>query len=93
MHRIHDANPSATQLGESGPAWRDVVLSRRGYVQVDAAGGTVDKSGDVRITPDTFQAGLKTTFPTMFANPFRLGIAGDLVPLPQMLQYGVDATF
>ncbi len=31
MHRIHDGNPTAhNQLGHTGPAWRDVVLSRRG---------------------------------------------------------------
>jgi hypothetical protein len=36
--------------------------------------------------------GLNNAFPTVFANPFRSADAGDLVPLPQMLQFGVDAS-
>ena len=90
MHRLHDANPSTTQLGQPGPAWRDVVFSRRGYVQFDAAGGLVDKP--TTGYPDTLQFGLNNGFPTMFANPFRSADAADLVPVQQMMQYGVDAT-
>ena len=91
MHRTHDGNPSASQLGQFGPAWRDVVLSRKGYAQYDAGSTTpVEKSA---AGPDVYQFGLNPLFPTMFANPFRSADAGDLVPLPQMMQYGVDASF
>lgn len=90
MHRVHDANPAAAQLGQPGPAWRDVVLSRRGYVQVDALGSLVDKPASG--LPDTLQFGLNNGFPTMFANPFRSADAADLVPVQQMMQFGVDAT-
>jgi hypothetical protein len=95
MHRLHDANPTATQLGHAGPAWRDVVLSRRGYAQVDAAGMSVDNPpapANPNHYPDTFSMGLNNDFPTLFANPFRSSDAGDLVPLQQMVQFGVDAT-
>lgn len=91
MHREHDQNPSANQLGHFGPAWRDVVLSRRGYAQFDAAGSSVEKAPTSN-SPDTFQFGLNKNFPTFFANPFRSSEAADLVPIPQMMQYGVDAT-
>jgi hypothetical protein len=96
MHRFHDANlATENRLGHFGPAWRDVVLSRRGYVQFDAAGNSVDKPPVVapkQPYPDTFEAGLNNNFPTLFANPFRSADAGDLVPLVQMMQYGVDAS-
>src|SRR5262249_42060138 len=36
MQRSHDANPPTNVHSHLGPAWRDVVLSRRGYAQVDA---------------------------------------------------------
>ena len=35
--------PATVQLGHFGPAWRDVALSRRGYVQIDAIGTLLDK--------------------------------------------------
>jgi hypothetical protein len=95
MHRLHDANPAANQLSHYGPAWRDVELSRRGYVQVNADGSPVDKpplASNPNQFPDTFQFGLNNNFPTVFANPFRSPDAGDLVPLVQMMQYGVDAS-
>ena len=43
MHRIKDGNlldPAGVpqQLGHVGPAWRDIVLSRKGYVQYNADG-------------------------------------------------------
>jgi hypothetical protein len=85
-----DMNPP-NQLAQSGPAWRDVVLSRRGYAQADALGNIVDKPNPSAI-PDTFEAGLSNAFPTIFSNPFRSADAGDLVPLPQMMQFGVDAS-
>jgi hypothetical protein len=83
-------NP-ANQLSHFGPAWRDVVLSRRGYVQYNADNSSLPVE---RLSgkPDVFEAGLNPLFPTIFANPFRPADAGDLVPLPQMLQYGVDAS-
>jgi hypothetical protein len=96
MHRFHDGNvTSQNQLGHFGPAWRDVVLSRRGYAQVDAAVNSVDKppiATNPKQFPDTFEMGLNSNFPTVFANPFRSPDAGDLVPVAQMMQYGVDAS-
>ncbi|MFO0790957.1 MAG: hypothetical protein U0805_15975 [Pirellulales bacterium] len=90
MHRSRDANPSPGVLAQPGPAWRDVVLSRRGYAQLNADNSSVDKPST---SPDVYEFGLNNAFPTMFANPFRSSDAGDLVPLPQMMQFGVDATF
>ena len=92
MHRLHDANDPATQkMSQFGPAWRDVVLSRRGYAQYNAGSTTpVDKNGVA--SPDAFQFGLNPLFPTVFANPFRDSDAGDLVPVQQMVQFGVDAS-
>ncbi len=97
MHTQKDGwNPATGPLGHFGPAWRDVVLSRRGYAQVDAAGASVDKpppAANPNQYPDVFAMGLNNSFPTVFANPFRSPDAGDLVPLVQMMQYGVDASF
>lgn len=67
------------------------MLSRRGYAQIDAVGNSVEKA-PTATSPDTFQFGLNNNFPTFFANPFRSSEAGDLVPVAQMMQYGVDAT-
>jgi hypothetical protein len=92
MHRFHDGNlVSQNQLGHFGPAWRDVVLSRRGYAQFDAANAPVDKPS-AAAPPDTFEMGLNNNFPTVFSNPFRSPDTGDLVPLVQMMQFGVDTT-
>ena len=46
------------ELGQFGPAWRDVTLSRRGYEQFDANNHEVDKTGPV---PNTFTFGLNRT--------------------------------
>ncbi len=99
MHRYQDDSKpklAGTTLGHFGPAWRDVVLSRRGYAQVDAVGESVDKPPAAKNPnqyPDVFAMGLNNSFPTVFANPFRSPDAGDLVPLVQMMQYGVDASW
>jgi hypothetical protein len=95
MHRyqddvLRDSLGNVLQLGHFGPAWRDVVLSRRGYAQFDAAEALVDAPGAY---PDTFTLGLNRGFPTVFANPFRSPDAGELVPLEQMQQHGVDASW
>jgi hypothetical protein len=92
------------QLGHPGPAWLGVQLSRRGYMQLDAAGNTVDQldtnfnpidplSPPGNLTPDSFAFGLNPNFPSFFSNPFRSADAGDLVPLDQMMQFGVDASW
>jgi hypothetical protein len=88
---LRDNAGNTITLGQPGPAWRDVVLSRRGYAQynADPAITSVDKPG---VSPDIFQFGLNNNFPTFFANPFRSPDAGDLVPLTQMMQIGVDAS-
>jgi hypothetical protein len=92
MHRFHDRNLLAQdQPGHFGPAWRDVVLSRRGYAQFNADNIAVPVERQAN-KPDVFEAGLNPLFPTIFANPFRSPDAGDLVPLVQMVQSGVDAS-
>jgi hypothetical protein len=103
MNRVRDTNPSNSQISHFGPAWRDVALSRRGYAQFDALGNLIDKPLDKPASdptakpvptapPDTLQLGLNNNFPTFFSNPFRSSDAGDLVPLDQMIQRGVDAS-
>ncbi len=101
MQRDRDGNLPATggnpaRLGHGGPAWRDVVLSRRGYAQNDAAGELVDKPPATKNPgryPDALQFGLNPLFPTFFSNPFRSANSGDLVPIPQMLHYGIDTSW
>jgi hypothetical protein len=94
MHRTQDRDVG--QLGHGGPAWRDVVLSRKGYAQFNAGDPGLDdpleKLNDDAY-PDVFSMGLSPGFPTVFANPFRSPDAGFLVPVPQMRQYGVDASW
>lgn len=102
MQRLQDgsviASGSLIKQGHLGPAWRDVALSRRGYVQAgfnpslspletslqlsSARQNRVDYS-PMRMHPD---------FPTLFANPFRAPGEGANVPLANMVQTGVDAT-
>jgi hypothetical protein len=43
--------------------------------------------------PDTFAFGLNRDYPSIFSNPFRSSDAGDLVPLPQLVRPGVEATW
>jgi hypothetical protein len=96
MHRLQDGerylNGEVATAGHYGPAWRDVVLSRRGYAQFNANNLTtpVEK---LTGAPDVLQFGLNRNFPTFFANPFRAPDAGDLVPLPNMVQVGVNASY
>lgn len=93
MHRYHDALALPNHLPHFGPAWRDVVMSRRGYPQVDAVGAPVDTiAGATGAIPDTLTFGLNNQFPTFFVNPFRSSNAGDLVPLPMMMRAGVQAS-
>jgi hypothetical protein len=95
MHRHRDGNTSS-QFGHLGPAWRDVVLSRKGYAQYNADDPSwdqpIEKPADLA-PPDVFQFGLNYGFPTVFANPFRSPDAGSLVPIVQMMQHGVDASW
>jgi hypothetical protein len=90
---LFDGAGNLVELGHFGPAWRDVALSRRGYAQFDAGAtlAPVDKPS-TSAPPDTFEFGLNKFFPSFFSNPFRSPDAGDLVPLVQMMQYGVDAS-
>lgn len=87
MHRNQDGHP-AGQLSHGGPAWRDVVLSRRGYF--DTSTPSSDRAGSF---PDVAATLLNPFSPTMFANPFRSPDAGDLVPLEAMKQAGPQAGF
>ncbi|MEM9589378.1 MAG: hypothetical protein AAGA03_19005 [Planctomycetota bacterium] len=84
MHRLRDSDPNPNAglnsiYGHFGPAWRDVVTSRRGYVAPPAFTG-IDLVMD-------------NNSPTFFGNPFRSGGAGDLVPLTPMVQrFSIDAS-
>ena len=95
MHRERDRD-SVNQLAHGGPAWRDVVLSRKGYAQYNASDFEyefeIEKPADDAF-PDVFAMGLSPGFPTVFGNPFRSSNAGFMVPLPQMKQHGVDASW
>ncbi|QDV72152.1 hypothetical protein [Botrimarina mediterranea] len=102
MQRVHDdsvvASGSLIKQGHLGPAWRDVALSRRGYVQsrfdptrvptIDNAGLAADAQNQVDYSPMR----MHPDFPTLFANPFRAPGEGANVPLASMVQTGVDAT-
>jgi hypothetical protein len=104
MHRyrdgdLRDGSGTLLQLGHAGPAWRDVALSRRGYLEASTLPlqptpppmplTTSDRTPD-NIYPDFASALLRRDFPTIFANPFRAPEAGDLVPLANMMQTGVQ---
>ena len=95
MHREHDRD-SVNQLAHGGPAWRDVVLSRKGYAQYNASDFEYEFPLE-KLTedafPDVLPMGLSPGFPTVFGNPFRSSNAGFMVPLPQMKQHGVDASW
>jgi hypothetical protein len=97
---LKDASGNVLQLSHFGPAWRDVVLSRRGYAQFNPGVSWPDDTGDIppptveksAAYPDVFAFGLNPNFPSFFSNPFRSADAGDLVPLVQMMRSGVDAS-
>lgn len=97
MHRVRDANltnnngtpsnPNDDTLiaaGHFGPAWRDVVLSRRGYADPTLPGSPTGL--------DRVELVLDPTVPTFFSNPFRSAEAGDLVPLDSLVKSGVEAS-
>jgi len=97
MHRYHDSF-LAGQTSHFGPAWRDVVLSRKSFPQFNANSTGPDDSVEkpalpVNLPPDVFSQGLNKDYPTFMANPFRSPEAGDLVPLTGMVRPGVDATW
>jgi hypothetical protein len=97
MHRIRDGNlintngtPEVTDnslitSGHLGPAWRDVLLSRRGYADPMIPAGSAT-------SVELAELVLLNNSPTFFANPFRSPEEGDLVPLPAMVQAGADAS-
>jgi hypothetical protein len=87
MHRVRDMDPvnfSQPGYGHFGPAWRDVVLSRRGYADPVLANSlnSVDRV-DLVLSNDK---------PSFFSNPFRSSQAGDLVPLESLKDDGVNAS-
>ncbi len=102
MQRLHDdsvvQSNSLIKQSHLGPAWRDVALSRRGYVQsrfnptlvptTDNAGLAAVAQNQVDYSPMR----MHPDFPTLFANPFRAPGEGANVPLANMVQTGVDAT-
>ena len=82
MHRLRDSQPGVQGTASHlGPAWRDVVRSRQGYI-------TYFSDPTIPDPPDRW---LNPNFPTSFANPFRATGTGDLVPLESMVQPGVNA--
>lgn len=97
MHRVRDDNfisdPNNTPgnrnddvlqaIGHLGPAWRDVVMSRRGYVDP-----TIIAAGNLDSSPMT----LNPFFPSVVSNPFRSADASDLVPLQTMVQTPAEAS-
>ena len=96
MHRERDRD-SVNQLAHGGPAWRDVVLSRKGYAQYNASDFEyefpIEKLADDALPRCVSRWVSARAFPRCSANPFRSSDAGFLVPLPQMKQHGVDASW
>jgi hypothetical protein len=84
MHRVRDGNRvlggTLQQMGHGGPAWRDLVASRRGYRDRSIAAAT----------PDTSASSLHRDVPTEAGNPFRDAAQGDNVPLASMVRNGVE---
>jgi hypothetical protein len=87
MHRNQDGNFYAggrlIQLGHRGPAWRDVVMSRRGYI---------DPMVYAQTNFDSSPMSLNWRAPTFFANPFRESDEGSLVPLSSLHRPGPEAS-
>ncbi|QDU58268.1 hypothetical protein Pan181_45010 [Aeoliella mucimassa] len=90
MHRVRDGdavvNGNLLAYGHFGPAWRDVVLSRRGYPD------PLPVIGTTLTGPDRSELVMNPQFPTFFKNPFRSSDAGDLVPVPNMVDGGVEVS-
>lgn len=102
-HDLYDENGNGRvdqllKVGHLGPAWRDVALSRRGYVQptFDPTQNPGDESlglgSAAQNQLDYSPRRMHPAFPTFFANPFRAPGEGANVPLAHMVQTGVDAT-
>jgi hypothetical protein len=87
MHRLFDGPeiPAAPlmKLSHLGPAWRDIVRSRRGYLTQQERNGNVI---------DVVEQLLDNDFPTFVANPFRAPGEADLVPLSSMRRDGIEGT-
>lgn len=97
-YNIYNGADSLVATGHLGPAWRDVALSRRGYVQptfdptIDPTTPSVSLSSNAQNQVDYSPRRLHPDFPTLFANPFRSPGEGGNVPLAHMVRTGVDAT-
>ena len=77
--RSDDHEPTLLQLSHFGPAWRDVVLSRRGYAQYVAdptESDPVEKMDPMQIQPDTFAFGLNPQLPIVLLQSVPLGRRG-----------------
>ena len=89
MHRVHDIDPnqfiSTAPYGHFGPAWRDIVRSRRGYA--DPLFGDSTTTG-----PDRAELVMNSAYPTFFAKPFRSSEAGDLVPIASLKDGGIEVS-
>ncbi|QDV76694.1 hypothetical protein K2D_02750 [Planctomycetes bacterium K2D] len=104
MQRVQDEssinrmNGSLIKQGHLGPAWRDVALSRRGYVQAGFSPALSPMEPSLQLSSgrqnlvDYSPMRMHPDFPTLFANPFRAPGEGANVPLASMVQTGVDAT-
>lgn len=97
--RITPADRLGT-LGHLGPAWRDMMVSRRGYAQTSFDGiedfdNHQNVSGGVGSGERLNYASrlLNPNFPTFFANPMRAPGSGDAVPIEPMRQFGVDSSW
>ncbi|MCA9241018.1 MAG: hypothetical protein KDA37_12495, partial [Planctomycetales bacterium] len=91
MHRFHDSHQQRgsdlLQFGHLGPAWRDVVISRRGYSHTSSADRRLS---DPRV--DSSMMNLHPDVPTFFGNPFRESEEGHLTPLRSLVHSGAEAT-
>lgn len=88
MHRVRDDNVysggTLQASGHFGPAWRDLVLSRRGYIDPILNGSATGV--------DRVELVLNNNIPTFFSNPFRSSEAGDLSPITGLVNGGVDVS-
>jgi hypothetical protein len=73
---------NAIRNGHPGPSFDEVVASRRGFG--DSSQGMID--------PSTSQLIRNNNLPTVFGNPFRSPLRGDLVPIANMVRADVHTT-
>ena len=85
-------NNYISTTGHSGPLFVDTDTDKEGLLESRRGYSVFNNATTRNIFLDNSLLALDARVPTFFANPFRSGDAGNLVPLNNMQRFGADCT-